>query len=271
MLRYSRNFLMSMRNLRSWYSQNSKPLESEQWRACKFAGILKPMRGKRGGRKTNVINNISTIQPRTVSYSFSVGDKRKKIGVKPKIFFNIQLRTSGSSCSEDNSASRGMSECFVSSLLSNPMSLAPKIDEIAYAVQQQNFDVAFFTETWLKESIPDDPLNIEGFQLYRRDRKNQAHGGICLYVKDSIQCKILQDFFSNDQEALWAFLRPKRLPRGLSNLIVAVLYHPDQHPNTSNAALNEYLTSTLNRIKAQFPNTCKLKSGGKITSLGGPI
>ena len=96
---------MSMRNLRSWYSQNSKPLESEQWRACKFAGILKPMRGKRGGRKTNVINNISTIQPRTVSYSFSVGDKRKKIGVKPKIFFNIQLRTSGSSCSEDNSAS----------------------------------------------------------------------------------------------------------------------------------------------------------------------
>ena len=151
------------------------------------------------------------------------------------------------------------------------MSLAPKIDEIAYAVQQQNFDVAFFTETWLKESIPDDPLNIEGFQLYRRDRKNQAHGGVCLYVKDSIQCKILQDFFSNDQEALWAFLRPKRLPRGLSNLIVAVLYHPDQHPNTSNAALNEYLTSTLNRIKAQFPNTCKLKSGGKITSLGGPI
>ena len=123
------------------------------------------------------------------------------------------------------------------------MSLAPKIDEMAYAVQQQNIDIAFFTETWLKESIPDDPINIEGFQLYRRDRKNQDYGGVCFYVKDSIQCKILQDFHSNDQAVLWAFLRPKRLPHGFSNLIIAVIYHPDQHPDTSDAGLNEYLTS----------------------------
>ena len=86
-------------------------------------------------------------------------------------------------------------------------------------------------------------------------------GGVCLYVKDSIQCKILQDFFSNDREALWAFFRPKRLPRGLSNLIVAVVYHPDQHPNTSDAALNEYLTPTLNKIEAQFPNSGILIAG----------
>ena len=76
------------------------------------------------------------------------------------------------------------------------MFLAPKIDEIAHAVQQQNIDIALFTETWLKESIPDDPISIEGLQLYRRDRKNQEHGGVCLYVKDSIQCKILQDLHS---------------------------------------------------------------------------
>jgi len=105
------------------------------------------------------------------------------MGANPKNLLNIQLRTSGSSCNEDSSASRGTSECFVPSLLlSNPMSLAPKIDEIAYAVQQQNIDIALFTETWLKESIPDDPINIEGFQLYKRDRKNQEHDGVCLYV-----------------------------------------------------------------------------------------
>ena len=79
------------------------------------------------------------------------------------------------------------------------MSLAPKIAEIAHAVQQQNTDIALFTETWLKESIPDDPINIEGFQLYSRDRKNQEHGGVCLYVEDSIQCKILEDLHSDDQ------------------------------------------------------------------------
>ena len=36
---------------------------------------------------------------------------------------------------------------------------------------------------------------------------------------NAIQRKVLQDFRSDDQEALWAFLRPKRLPRGFSNLI----------------------------------------------------
>ena len=92
-------------------------------------------------------------------------------------------------------------------------------------------------------------------------RKNQEHGGVCLYVKGSIQCKIFQDFHSDDQEALWAFLRPKRLPRGFSNLIVAVVYHPDQHPDTSDAALNEYLTASLDKMEAKFPNSGILIAG----------
>ena len=82
-----------------------------------------------------------------------------------------------------------------------------------------------------------------------------------MYVKDSIQCKILQDFHSDDQEALWAFLRPKRLPRGFSNLIVAVVYHPDQHPDTSDATLNEYLTASLDKIEAKLPNSGILIAG----------
>ena len=252
MLRYSRNFLMSMRNLRSCKSHNPKPLELEQWRVCKMAGVLKPMRGKRRGRKTYEANSISTIQPRTTCYPFLGREKRKKIGVNPKNLLSIQIRNSASCCNEDSSVSRGTSECFVPSLLlSNPMSLAPKIDEIAHAVEHQNIDIALFTETRLKESIPDDPINIEGFQLYRGDRKSQEHGGVCLYVKDSIQCKILQDFHCDDQEALWAF----------SNLIVAVVYHPDQHPDTSDATLNEYLTSSLDKIEAKFPNSGILIAG----------
>ena len=51
------------------------------------------------------------------------------------------------------------------------------------------------------------------------------------------------------------------MPRGFSNLIVAVLYHPDQHPNTSDAALNEYLASSLNKIEAQLPNSGILIAG----------
>ena len=71
------------------------------------------------------------------------------------------------------------------------MSLAPKIDEIPHAVQQQNIDIALFTETWLKDSIPDDSINIEGFQLYRRDRtaktKNTAASVCMLKTRFSVR------------------------------------------------------------------------------------
>ena len=72
-----------------------------------------------------------------------------------------------------------------SCLLSNVMSLAPKnakIDEIALTITQQDIDIVFITETWLRQSIPNDPINIKGYQLFRRDRTNRLHGGI-LFVR----------------------------------------------------------------------------------------
>ena len=108
-------------------------------------------------------------------------------------------------------------------LLSNPMSLPPKIDEIAFTIKQWGIDVAHFTETWLKNAIPDGPINITGYQLFRRDRQHQDHGGVCLYVKNSIQCSLLPELFSDVHEVIWVCLRPRRLPRGFSNIIVAVI------------------------------------------------
>jgi hypothetical protein len=60
------------------------------------------------------------------------------------------------------------------------MSLAPKIDEIALTITQQDIDIVFITETWLRQSIPNDPINIKGYQLFRRDRTNRLYGGVCL-------------------------------------------------------------------------------------------
>ena len=92
------------------------------------------------------------------------------------------------------------------------MSLAPKINEIAFTIKQRDIDVALFAETWLKNTIPDDPINITGYQLFRRDRQHQDHGGVCLYVKNSIQCSLLPELFSDVHEVIWVSLRPCRLP-----------------------------------------------------------
>jgi hypothetical protein len=55
-------------------------------------------------------------------------------------------------------------------LLSNTMSLAPKIDEIRHSVVSTNIDIASFTETWLSDSIQDTIIQIPGYNIARKDR-----------------------------------------------------------------------------------------------------
>ena len=115
-----------------------------------------------------------------------------------------------------------------SSMLSNTFSLAPKIDEIAYTIKTVDADILpYLLKLGCVIPFLTFPLiNIKHYQLYRRDRVNRLHGGVCMYVKDSMNCKILADLNHSDHEVLWANLRPKRLPRGISNIIVAVVYQP---------------------------------------------
>ena len=129
------------------------------------------------------------------------------------------------------------------------MSLTPKIDEVAFTMKNHHCDIAAITETWLKESIPDTIVNIEGYQLFRRDRKHKGHGGVCLYVDNHIQCEILSCLYNEDREVLWAMLRPKRLPRGYSCIIIGVVYHP---PDANNNDMLVYLRTSMEYIEANL-------------------
>jgi hypothetical protein len=143
-------------------------------------------------------------------------------------------------------------------LLSNTMSLAPKIDEIAFTIQQNDIQIAFFTETWLKDSIADDPIAISGYQLFRLDRQNKQHGGVCLYVKNTIESKTLSILENHEHEVLWCILRPKRLPRGFSNIIAGVLYHP---PGANNIEMKDHLKLSLEIIETRYPNSGIILAG----------
>ena len=89
-----------------------------------------------------------------------------------------------------------------------------------------DIDIAMFAETWLKDSIPDQAIAVMGYRLLRRDHTLKSHGGVCIYVKNSIYCHPLNDFYNDVFEVHWSLLRPCRLPRGISNVIVTVVYHP---------------------------------------------
>ena len=138
------------------------------------------------------------------------------------------------------------------------MSLAPKIDEIAHAITTMDAELALFSETWLSSAVPDEPININGYQILRRDRVGWQHGGVCLYVKSSINCSVLADYYHPDHEVLWADLRPRRLPRGFSNIIMGVIY---QYPDADDAAMKDYLISSLVSLEATYPNCAFILAG----------
>ena len=131
------------------------------------------------------------------------------------------------------------------------MSLAPKIDEVRDVIYRGNYDFVSFVETWLQGHIHDNVVDIQGYNLIRRDRCERQHGGVCIYIKDSIEFSVLDELFDSLFEVLWINMRPTRLPRGFTNLIVGTVYHP---PSAENAAMLNYLSNCLSVMESRFPN-----------------
>ena len=118
-------------------------------------------------------------------------------------------------------------------MISNVMSLVPKIDELREVIHNSDVEIACITETWLRDHIDDNVVNVSGFRLVRLDRINSQHGGVCMYVRNNIQCNIVQDLLDSNFEIVWVHIRPTRLPRGIPFIIIGTLYHLSQqwhHP-----------------------------------------
>ena len=75
----------------------------------------------------------------------------------------------------------------------NIRSLFNKIDTIRETFQNYSFDVFTFSETWLVDHIPDNVIDIRGYDLYRNDRiwvengQTKKGGGECKYVIKEIR------------------------------------------------------------------------------------
>ena len=88
----------------------------------------------------------------------------------------------------------GSPNLFVPSiLLSNVMSLAPKIDELREVSKQIDVDLICITESWLQTHIHDNVVEISGYNIVRRDRYLGEHGSVCIYIKNGIRYDILSE------------------------------------------------------------------------------
>ena len=132
------------------------------------------------------------------------------------------------------------------------MSIAPKIDEIREVLGNLNVDLGCFVETWLQKHIPDQIVAAAGYNLIRRDRCVGQHGGVCAYVRKTIKYHVLENLFNVSFKVLWLTLRPSWLPRGITNVIVGIVYHP---PSADDPLMIHYLYESLTSIESQFPNS----------------
>lgn len=85
----------------------------------------------------------------------------------------------------------------------NVCSLRNKVDQLQMILHDQIYDVFAVTETWLSTDILDCEVDIDGYDLYRRDRDTRG-GGVAIYVKSSISHEVCVEFNAHaDIEALW--------------------------------------------------------------------
>lgn len=67
-----------------------------------------------------------------------------------------------------------------------------------------------------------------------------------------MQYSVLDDLANSQFEVLWIKIRPNRLPRGFSNIIVGNVYHP---PSSDNAAMLNYLMNCMSSIESRYKNS----------------
>lgn len=74
----------------------------------------------------------------------------------------------------------------------NIQHIVPKIDELRITLAHEHSpDILGMCETFLTNSISDDQMTVDGFDLLRKDRSDTQNkaGGIILYYCKSINCK----------------------------------------------------------------------------------
>ena len=113
----------------------------------------------------------------------------------------------------------------------NVQSILAKMDLIQ--AELSHFDILSFSETWLSPNICNKDLELQHYQSpERKDRNNDSHGGVLLYVRDNLSYKRRNDLEINGTECIWIELTLRYSVK----LLIGLFYRP---PN-SNALTDDY-------------------------------
>lgn len=127
---------------------------------------------------------------------------------------------------------------FIGSL--NVRSLLPSYQNIKEIILSNNFDAFTICETWLNETISNEYLNIDGFQIYRIDR-NTRGGGVLIFIKNNFRSEVI-NIQGNFCEQLWINIQTKN-----KNIALGIIYKPP------NQEINNFLIAFEESLSIIFP------------------
>lgn len=85
----------------------------------------------------------------------------------------------------------------------NVNGLLNKPSEVQNILDQASFDILGISETHLREDIPDDWININGYRFVRRDRDSGPGEGVLISFKVNLTAYLVTRWNCTDLEATW--------------------------------------------------------------------
>ena len=103
------------------------------------------------------------------------------------------------------------------------------MEKIKCLIEDTDVDVLCLTETWLKDNIDSNFIQIDGYELFRKDRHGKRRGGVGIYIKTEYTTRLLNDKICTGDEidAFWINVQVRKN----KSFIVGSIYRP---PNASN-------------------------------------
>lgn len=122
------------------------------------------------------------------------------------------------------SQKRGLHVCHI-----NSQSLNPKLDEFRLLFTNSKVDVICISETWFSSDTDDCVYSVAGYQLFRADRIGRAGGGVAIYARSGINCKIVS---KSNAHSTSDYLFVK-ISCGLECVLLGVIYRPNKTTDIS--------------------------------------
>ena len=126
----------------------------------------------------------------------------------------------------------------------NVCSIKNKMSEIE--AESDNFDIITLSETWLSDSISNNSILLTNFHPpIRRDRPNDPHGGVAIYVKNNLYCKPRPDLNVTNLEAVWVETKLRQ-----ESILIGSFYRPP----SANVQYWELLHECLEKVNSTNTN-----------------